>query len=266
MDIFTNKNHVAPRLSLVNVSSLNKLLRFEIFISEDGQLRAVHLILDYEPLSRIFQDVGQAIRAGDPRLACINISKPRFLAWRDLPPVELPIQHVPQEVTAPREETASTHLSFKAEIDQFHLGEEGEVLEKPVELSNSEADFDRFFASHSLRLIIARVDTNLEDKEEGIDLKQRTSLKGLLANRNKGSSSKEVPKTQVPPSLSPHPLPVTTMGLLPNPNLKRKRKLQEVEEGEVIPLKGVKQPKNVKDKRAPSVESREKFSGAEVCQ
>ena len=125
--------------------------------------------------------------------------------------------------------------------------------EKLVEVSDSETDFDRFSAAHSLRLIIARVDTSLKDKEEVMDLKQKTSLKGLLANKNKGSSSKEVPKTQVPPSLPPPPLPMTTVRLLSNPNLKRKRKVQKVEEGEVIPLKGAKQFKNVKDKRAPSV-------------
>ena len=97
-----------------------------------------------------------------------------------------------------------------------------------------------------------------------MDLKQRTNLKGLLANRNKESASKEVPKTQVPLNLPPPPLPVTTVGLLPNPDLKRKRKVQEVEEGEVIPLKGAKQTKNVKDKRAPSVENYEESNGAEV--
>ena len=111
--------------------------------------------------------------------------------------------------------------------------------ERPVELSDSEADFDRFSAANSPRLIVARFDTNSEDKG-GMDLKQRTNLKGLLANRNKESASKEVPKTQVPLNLPPPPLPVTTVGLLPNPDLKRKRKVQEVEEGEVIPLKGAK--------------------------
>ena len=54
------------------------------------------------------------------------------------------------------------------------------------------------------------------------------------------------------------------MGLLPNPDLKKKRKVQEVEEGEVIPSKRAKQPKNVKDKKAPSMGSREESSGAEV--
>ena len=53
-DVFVDKRHVTPRLSLVNVSGLNKLLRSDVFISEDRQLRVVHLILDYEPLSRIY--------------------------------------------------------------------------------------------------------------------------------------------------------------------------------------------------------------------
>ena len=137
------------------------------------------------------------------------------MARRDLPPVELPIRRVPQEVAAPREEIASTHLSLEAKINQFHLQEEGEVLEKPVELSNFEADFDRFSVAHSPRLIIAQIDTSLEDKEEGLYLKLRTSLKGLLANRNKGSSSKKVPKTQVPPPLSPSSSPCDHSGIAP---------------------------------------------------
>ena len=77
-DVFADKRHIAPRLSLVNVPALNKLLRSEVFISEDRKLRAVHLILDYKPLSRTFQDASQAIRAGDSRLARINVSVPGF--------------------------------------------------------------------------------------------------------------------------------------------------------------------------------------------
>ena len=90
-DISADKNHVAPRLSYTNVQALNYLLRSEIFVSKDGQLRATHLFLDYEHLSRIFQDVGQAIRAGSSMLARIDVSRPGFLSWRDLPPVVLPV-------------------------------------------------------------------------------------------------------------------------------------------------------------------------------
>ena len=55
-------------------------MRFEVFVSEDRQLRVVYIILDFKPLFDKFQDVGNAIRAGDTRLARINVSVPRFLA------------------------------------------------------------------------------------------------------------------------------------------------------------------------------------------
>ena len=202
LDVFTNKRHTALRLSLVNVQGLNKLLRSEVFISEDRQLRVVHLILDFEPLSNIFQDTGQVIRASDPRLAHIDVSVPGFLAQRDLPPVELPLQHSSREVAIPREETASSHLSFEAEIDQFRLEEEREAPERPVELSDSEDEFNRLSTAHSPRLVVAWFDTSSEEEEE-MTLNPRRGLKDLVAGRNKGSSSKKAPKTQLPPNLPP---------------------------------------------------------------
>ena len=71
----------------MNVPAFNKLQRSEVFVSEDGQLQVTPLNLDYEPLSCIFQDVGQVIKASNPQLNRIDISKPGFLARRDLPPV-----------------------------------------------------------------------------------------------------------------------------------------------------------------------------------
>ena len=212
LDVFADKDHIAPKLNLVNVPGLNYLLRSEMFASEDVQLQAAHLILDYEPLSRIFQDVGQALKAGNPRLARVDVFKPGFLAQRDLPPVVLSPQRVPQQVATPREESASSHHSLDAEIDQFLFKEEEGALERPVELSDSKTESDRFSTVHHPRLIVAQLDTSSEGEEEGMDLKQRTSLKGLLANRNKGSTSKEIPKTQVPFSLpSPPPSPLLTL-------------------------------------------------------
>ena len=92
-----------------------------------------------------------------------------------------------------------------------------------MELSDSEADFDRFSTAYSPRLIVARVDSNSEEEEE-MALNQRRSLKDLVAGRNKGSSSKEAPKSQTSTNLPPPPpFPVTTVGLLPCPDLKKKR-------------------------------------------
>ena len=110
-----------------------------------------------------------------------------------------------------------------------------------VELSDFDADLNRFFATHSPRLIVARIDTSQEIKEEGMDLKQRSGLKGLMANRNKGQSSRDVPKVQVPPSLPPPPPPPIDLELQANLNLRRKRPVDDLEEGDVGPQKGVKQ-------------------------
>ena len=102
---------------------LNKVMRAEMFVSEDRQLRAVHLILDFVPLSDNFQKVGHAIRAGDPQLAQIDVLVLNFLAREDTVPVELPFRRSPYEAAILREEIASSRLSLKAEIDQFFLKE-----------------------------------------------------------------------------------------------------------------------------------------------
>ena len=80
-----------PKLNLINVPALNYLLRPQIFVNDDGQLHAVHLILNYEPISRTFLDVSNSIRVNDYRLARIDISQPGFLAPHDLPLVDHPI-------------------------------------------------------------------------------------------------------------------------------------------------------------------------------
>ena len=70
-------------------------------MSEDRQLRAVHLILDFELISRVFQEIGHAIRVGDPQINRINVSKPDFLAREYLPPVRLPIQQITHPLVIP---------------------------------------------------------------------------------------------------------------------------------------------------------------------
>ena len=45
---------MAPNLNFVNVQDLNRVLRAKVFVGEDRQLRVVHLILDFKPLSDKF--------------------------------------------------------------------------------------------------------------------------------------------------------------------------------------------------------------------
>ena len=115
-------------------------------------MRAIHLILNFEPISRVFQEIGHAIRAGDPWINRIDISKPDFLAREDLPPVRLPVQQIPppfiiplQQVpleapVAAKEEIASSRLSLEEEIDQFRFVEDVGSSKKPIDISNSETE------------------------------------------------------------------------------------------------------------------------------
>ena len=90
-------------------------------MNNDGQLRAVHLILDYEPISRTFLDVGNSIRANDYRLARIDVSRPGFLAPYDLPLVDHPIpQGIPFSVQ-PLQQVPSARLLSRKELPPLFL-------------------------------------------------------------------------------------------------------------------------------------------------
>ena len=238
-------------------------------------MRAVHLILDFEFISRVFQEIGHAIRAGDPRIHRIDVSKPDFLAREGLPPIRLSVQQIPplliillQQVSleAPvvaKEEIASSRLSLEEEIDQFRFVEDVGLSEKLIDISDSKTESVNISSIHPKQLIITQVDSESEEEEEQMDPKKRLGLKDLLASRNKGGSSKEAPKTQPPAILAP-PTPIE-LGLLAMPNLKKRRLDQHLEEGELIPWKENKQKKmakDLRDRRGPSVESRDE---AEIC-
>ena len=168
-------------LSHTNIVGLNYLLRSKIFVSEDRQLRAVHLILDFEPISRVFQEIGHAIRAGDPQIHRIDVSKPDFLACEDLPPVRLPIQQIPPPLIIPlkqvpleapvaaEEEIASSRLYLEEEIDQFRFVEDVGQSKKPVDISNSKTESVNISSVHPKQLIITQVDLESEKEEEQMD-------------------------------------------------------------------------------------------------
>lgn len=55
-------------MNFVNQPDLNRILKSEVFVHSDGQLRAAHLILGYTPISSSFQAPKCVIKARDPRL------------------------------------------------------------------------------------------------------------------------------------------------------------------------------------------------------
>ena len=220
-------------------------------MSEDNQLRATHLILGYKPLLRIYQDTGQALRAGNPCLARIDVSKPGFLARRDLPLVVLPAQPNPPQfairlqqvplaaVPAAEGIASSSHLSLKEEIDKFQFAEEERTPERPVEILDFETESDMLFIAHQPGQTAAFVETSSEEAEI-MDLKKRPSLRGLIANRGKEATPPKAPKTQTSANLTLPPPPPVDQGSCVNPDLKKKRPPQELEEGEMPPQRGAK--------------------------
>ena len=117
-------------------------------MNDNGQLRAAHLVFYYKPLSRSFQDVSNAIRANDYRLAHIDVSRPRFLAPHDLPPIDHPvpqgvplaahpIQQMPLEQAVAQEGITSSS-SLEEEIDKFQFEEETQGVEAIVILEAKE--------------------------------------------------------------------------------------------------------------------------------
>ena len=217
-------------------------------MSEDGQLQAAHLILDYEPLSHTFQDIGQATRAGSSRLARTDVFKPGFLAQRDLPPVAMPIpqnlpptaqpppQNLLETAAFPEEGIASSRLSLEEEINKFHF-EESNPKAPLIDLLDAEGELDRNSGIRTPVLVIACSDNSSDEEEDNMALnKGNKSLRELMAARGKGSTSKAPLKSQAPSNLPSAPPQVPAdLGLKPNPDLKKKRPAKSLEEGEVGP-------------------------------
>ena len=230
----TDKNHVSPRLSLTKVAALNYLLRSQIFVHDDEQLRAVHLILDYEPISNIFQEVGNAIKTNNYRLARIDVSRPHFLVAHDLPPVNHPIPHgvplaaqpiqqVPLGIAVVEERTASSS-SLEEEIDKFQFEEEETQGVKAVFISESEEETDEYSCIQAPAPVIIYVEDSLNNEVEEMAPKSNQSLRELMRGRNKVSTPPKANKSKSPVNPPPPPpqLP-TDLGLKPNPELRRKR-------------------------------------------
>ena len=220
-------------------------------MNDNGQLWAAYLVLDYEPLLRSFQDVGNVIRANDYRLAHIDVSRPHFLAPHDLPPVDhpipqgvplaaLPIQQVPLGQTVAQEGIASSS-SFEEEIDKFQFKEETQEVEAIV-ISEAEEETNEYSCIQTPAPLITYVEDSSDNEAEKMAPKSGQRLRELMKGRNKAPTPQEAHKSK--PTMNPPPPPPqlpTDLGLKPNPELRRKRQQEAPEEGEIGPPKGNKQ-------------------------
>ena len=128
-----------------------------------------------------------------------------------------------------------------------------------MEILDSKIESNRLSTTHQPGQTVAFVETSSEEAKI-MDLKKRLSLRGLIANKGKGATPPEVPKTQTSANLTlPPPPPPVDQGPHVNLDLKKKRPPPKLEEGEMPPQRGAKQQKtkDPRDKRSKSVESRD---------
>ena len=95
----------------------------------------------------------------------------------------VPLQQVPLAVVPVAEGVASSsHLSLEEEIDKFQFTEE-RTPERLVEILDSETEFDRLSTAHQPEQTVAFIEKSSEEAK-AMDLKKRSSLRGLMANRS----------------------------------------------------------------------------------
>ena len=155
--------------------------------------------MDYEPISNIFQEVGNAITANDYRLARIDISRPHFFAPYDLPPVDnpipqgvplatQPIQQVPLGVVVAEERVAYSSSLLEEEIDKFQFEEEEGQGVEAIFILEAEEETNRLSCVQAPIRVIMYVEDSSDNELEEMAPKSSQSLRELMKGRNKVST------------------------------------------------------------------------------
>ena len=182
-----------PSLRLVNKASLDRVLRAEIYINEsDGQLRAAHLILGYNPISRAFQVPSCVIRAKDSQFHRISVAYKGFVVPQGVP---LP-RYSPHTEPLPVASLAAAATSYPP-IYQVEEEEEVEREEEGfVDLTSLTDDYEVFNLSSPSRNV---------PEDMGIQRKPQHSLQELLESQpGRGEAGKSA-QPKLPPVLPKSP-------------------------------------------------------------
>ena len=157
-----------PSFHLVNKARLDRVLQAEIYVNEsDGQLRAAHLILGYNPISRSFQVPSCVIKAKDPWLHRISIAYEGFVVPQGVPLPRYSSLSEPLPVASLVEVASSSPPIFQAEEEEETEQEE----EGFVDLTSATNDYEVFIRS---------TPSPNTPEDMGIQRKPQRSLQELL--------------------------------------------------------------------------------------
>ena len=178
---------------------MDRVLRAEIYVNpSDGQLRAAHLILGYNPISRAFQAPSCVIKAKDPRLRRISVAYEGFVVPEGVP---LPRYSQPTEalpIASLAEAAPSSSPIFQVvEEEEAEREEEG-----VVDLTSIADDYEVFNQS---------TPSPATPEDMGIQRKPQRSLQELLESQpGRGEAGRSTqPKLPPPPPKSPPLVPLS---------------------------------------------------------
>ena len=119
----------------MNQASLDKILKAEVFVHTNSQLKAARLILDYILISKSFQVPKCIIKARDARLQRISVVALGFLITGPILEGVLTTNPIPKGI--PKVKASSSRPFIKEK-------EKEKEEEEIVEVSDSENDFKVF--------------------------------------------------------------------------------------------------------------------------
>ena len=140
------------------------------------------------------------------------------------------------------EEGTASSSFLEEEINRFRFEEEVIVISKAKE------EADKYSCVQTPAPIITYMGDSSDNEEEDMAPKTGPSLRELMKGRNKAPSPQEKSKSK--PLMNPPPQLPTDLGLKPNPDLRRKRHTEVLEEGEMGPSKRSKQLRQSQDQRS----------------
>ena len=158
-----------PNFNLINQKSLDKILKVEVFVHSDGQLRAAHLILGYTTISKNYQA---------PK--CIIKAEGTFTTNpipEGIPKVALPPQYKVEKATSSHPATIKEEEEEIVEVSDSE--DEFDVFNQPFSPKASTGDLRLPFPSQSSH---HRGSISILD-DMGIQRKQRSTLQELLESQ-----------------------------------------------------------------------------------
>ena len=165
---------------MVNRASLDNILKAEVFVNEDdNQLRAVHLILGYTPISRAFQAPKCVIKSRDPCLHRISVTVEGFLLPKGASiPEGMPLVGFSSSRPVVKEEEEKT----KKEEEVIELGSFEDEFEVLNRAQSFEDPFGDLGDPNCTEADFPFLETPFE-KDMSIQRKQKTSLLDLIESQ-----------------------------------------------------------------------------------